>query len=137
MPGRLGHAPSPAEGRSSPGSVAGRYPHQVSYDEALADRVRALLTDPQNDEKRMFGGIAFLVAGRMAVAASSQGGLMVRLDPGDAERLLTEPGAEPMVMGSRAAMKGWLLVRGDTLTDPAALKAWVERGVRYALPPKH
>ncbi len=110
----------------------------MSYDEALAHRVRALLVDQQMSEKHMFGGIAFLVAGHMAVAASSQGGLMVRVDPVDGERLLTEPGAEPVVMGSRPAMKGWILVRGATLADPPALAAWVQRGLRYAqsLPPK-
>lgn len=109
----------------------------MSYEEALADRVRALLAGPQTAEKRMFGGVAFLFAGHMAVAASSQGGLMVRVDPVEGECLLTEPGAEPMIMGGRA-MKGWLLVRGATLADPSALEAWVERGIRYAesLPPK-
>ncbi len=110
----------------------------MSYDEALADRVRALLTDPRISEKRMFGGVAFLLAGHMAVAASSQGGLMVRVDPVEGERLLTEPGAEPMAMGGRPAMKGWLLVRGATLAEQSALEIWVERGIRYAesLPPK-
>ena len=110
----------------------------MSYDEALADRVRALLIDEQVSEMRMFGGIAFLVAGHMAVAVSSQGGLMVRVDPVDNERLLGEPGAEPVVMGSRPAMKGWILVRGATLADPVALAEWVRRGLRYvqSLPPK-
>ncbi len=110
----------------------------MSYDEALADRVRALLAGPRTAEKRMFGGVAFLLAGHIAVAASSQGGLMVRVNPVEGERLLTEPGAEPMIMGGRRAMKGWLLVRGATLADPSALEAWVERGIRYAesLPPK-
>ena len=111
----------------------------MSYDEALADRVRGLLTGAGAAEKRMFGGVAFLVHGHMAVAASSQGGLMVRVDPVEGERLLTQPGAEPMVMGGRPSMKGWLLVRGEALSEPSALQAWVERGVRYAqsLPPKH
>lgn len=110
----------------------------MSYDEALVERVRAFLTDPRIAEKRMFGGVAFLLAGHMAVAASSQGGLMVRIDPAEGERLLTEPGAEPMVMGGRPAMKGWLLVRGACLAEQPTLQAWVERGIRYAesLPPK-
>ena len=110
----------------------------MSYDAELADRVRSLLTGSGTSERRMFGGVAFLLHGHMAVAASSQGGLMVRVDPVEGERLLTEPGVEPMRMGGRSAMKGWLLVSGDAVAEQSALAAWVERGIRYAqsLPPK-
>lgn len=110
----------------------------VTYDEALVERVRDLLAARRVVEKRMFGGVAFLLDGHMAVAAGSHGGLMVRIDPADSERLLAEPGAEPMVMGGRPAMKGWLVVHSADLADPAALQVWVARGVRFAesLPPK-
>lgn len=74
----------------------------------------------------------------MAVAASGQGALMVRVDPVEGEHLLAEAGAEPMVMAGRPPMKGWILVQGDSLTAPSTLQAWVDRGLRYAcsLPPR-
>jgi TfoX/Sxy family transcriptional regulator of competence genes len=111
---------------------------RVAYDEDLAERIRGLLPDEPITEKRMFGGLAFLVAGNMSIAASSQGGLLVRVDPQLSDRLLEEPGAEPFEMGGRGPMKGWLHVSADAVTDDAALGAWVERGVGYArtLPPK-
>ena len=111
----------------------------MAYDEELAERVRELLTREPVTEKRMFGGLAFLLGGHMAVAASGQGGLMVRVDPADNEPLLAEPGAEELTMGGRGPMTGWLRVDGDVLADDAALRAWVDRGVTYArsLPPKH
>jgi hypothetical protein len=106
----------------------------MAYDEALARRIRELLRDePSLTEKTMFGGLAFLVGGNMAVAASGQGGLLVRVDPGDSEELVRTTGAEPMVMRGRA-MPGWLRVR----PRDEELAAWVERGVAFArtLPPK-
>jgi TfoX/Sxy family transcriptional regulator of competence genes len=109
----------------------------VAYDEELADRLRLLLAGRGTVEKRMFGGLAFLVNGNMAVAASGQGGLMVRVSPEQTETLRQEPGAEPFVMRDRP-MRGWLRVAPEVLEDDAVLRTWVERGLAYAgtLPPK-
>jgi TfoX/Sxy family transcriptional regulator of competence genes len=110
----------------------------VAYDEDLADRVRELLADETVTEKKMFGGLAFLIGGNMSVAASGQGGLLVRVDPAQTEKLLAERGAEEFEMGGRGAMKGWLRVDPDVLGDTRTLRKWVKRGVTYAksLPPK-
>jgi TfoX/Sxy family transcriptional regulator of competence genes len=109
----------------------------VAYDEDLADGIRVAMEDQPFTEKKMFGGLAFLVGGNMSVAASGQGGLMVRVDPDQTEALLREPGAAEFEMGGRGAMKGWLRVSTDVLDDDT-LQAWVDRGVAYArsLPPK-
>jgi TfoX/Sxy family transcriptional regulator of competence genes len=110
----------------------------VAYDEELADRIRALIGPESGlDEKLMFGGLAFLVGGNMAVAASGQGGLMVRVDPTETQSLLDEPYAAPMVMRGRE-MNGWLRVDAAGLDDDAALESWVRRAVAYtrSLPPK-
>ena len=109
----------------------------MAYDEALADRLRALVTGPEVVEKHMFGGLAFLVAGHMAVAASSTGDLMVRVDPADADDLRSEPGTELMVMRG-TAVRGWLLVAAAAVTEQQVLERWVTRGTSYAgsLPPK-
>jgi hypothetical protein len=109
----------------------------VAYDEDLAARIRKLLNGRPYAEKKIFGGLAFLIGGNMSVAASGQGGLLVRVDPADNEALLHEPGAAAMEMGGRGPMKGWLQVAPAVLDD-ATLRAWVDRGVRYAgtLPPK-
>jgi TfoX/Sxy family transcriptional regulator of competence genes len=110
----------------------------MPYDEELAQRIRALIGDAEGlTEKRMFGGLAFLIGGHMSVAASSDGGLLVRIAPEETDALLEEPGAEPMVMRGRA-MDGWLRVRTDSLADDAVLERWINRGVGYArsLPPK-
>lgn len=106
----------------------------MAYDEELADRIRALVAGEDGvTERKMFGGLAFLVNGNMAVAASGQGGILVRVDPADSAELVEKTQAEEMVMRGRA-MAGWLRL------DPAEdeLPAWVERGVSYArsLPPK-
>ncbi|GAA4688368.1 TfoX/Sxy family protein [Pseudonocardia yuanmonensis] len=113
----------------------------MAYDEALAARVRDLLADePGLTEKRMFGGLAFLLGGHMAVAASGRGGLMVRVDPARTPALLARPGVERMVMQGRE-MDGWLRVFGhpevDDLPD-ADLAGWVAEGVGFVktLPPK-
>jgi TfoX/Sxy family transcriptional regulator of competence genes len=89
-------------------------------------------------EKKMFGGLAFLIGGNMSVAASGQGGLLVRVDPDETSTLLAERGAEEFEMGGRGPMKGWLRVSEQVLDDDAVLAAWVERGATYAksLPPK-
>jgi TfoX/Sxy family transcriptional regulator of competence genes len=102
----------------------------MPYDEAIAERIRALV--PEAAEKKMFGGLAFLVKGNMAVAASGRGGLLVRVDPEESDELIATTSAELMEMGGRS-MKGWLRVPvGDDFDE------WVERGVAYAhtLPPK-
>lgn len=107
----------------------------MAYDEALAGRIRTLVAgEPRVTEKRMFGGLAFLVGGNMAVSASGQGGLLVRVDPAESEELVRTMGATEMVMRGRA-MRGWLRVEP---ADDRELAAWVERGVAYArsLPPK-
>jgi TfoX/Sxy family transcriptional regulator of competence genes len=110
----------------------------MAYDEELAERIRGLLGDVHVTEKKMFGGLAFLLGGNMSVAASGQGGLLVRHDPAEAEALLAEPGAAEFDMGGRGPMKGWLRVDESVLGDDKTLGAWVQRGVGYArsLPPK-
>jgi TfoX/Sxy family transcriptional regulator of competence genes len=104
----------------------------MAYDEALAERIRALTSGLT--EKKMFGGLAFLAGGNMAVAASGQGGLLVRVDPAESDELVRTTSAELMEMGGRS-LKGWLRVEP---ADDAELAEWVERGVAYArsLPPK-
>lgn len=110
----------------------------MAYDEDLAAQIGALLFEvPDVAERRMFGGLAFLVGGHMAVAASRSGGLMVRVAPEDGDALTAQPGVERMVMGGRE-MAGWLLVDADVIREGDALEAWVRRGVDVvrALPPK-
>jgi hypothetical protein len=103
----------------------------MAYDEELATRIRALVgSGPEVKEQPMFGGLAFLVGGNMAVAASSKGGALVRVGPDEGERLIETTAAEPMVMRGRP-MAGWLRVDGADL-DGDALAEWVERGVAYA-----
>jgi TfoX/Sxy family transcriptional regulator of competence genes len=107
----------------------------MAYDEELAARIRRRLGDAT--EKKMFGGLAFLVGGNMAVAASGQGGLLVRVDPEEGRRLVESTSAQPMEMRGRQ-MAGWLRVAADDVQTDDALAAWVDRGVSYArsLPPK-
>jgi TfoX/Sxy family transcriptional regulator of competence genes len=110
----------------------------MAYDEDLANRIRELIAgDPAVTEQRMFGGLAFLVNGNMAVAASGQGGLMLRADPDDSDALVAEPHAGLMVMRGRE-MPGWLRVDEAGVRADGDLRTWVERGVGYArsLPPK-
>src|SRR4051795_6727929 len=98
----------------------------MAYDEDLADRIRELVASEQGlTEKKMFGGLAFLVGGNMSVAASGQGGLLVRVDPAETDALLREPGADLMEMGGRT-MNGWLRVSSDVLDD-GTLQSWVDR----------
>jgi TfoX/Sxy family transcriptional regulator of competence genes len=104
----------------------------VAYDEDLANRIRELITgDPDVTEKRMFGGLAFLLGGNMAVAASGQGGLMVRVDPDETESLLKKPHAQPFEMRGRA-MQGWLRVDAEGVRTKRELEPWVKRGTAYA-----
>lgn len=110
----------------------------MAYDRDLAERIRDLLGErPDVTEMAMFGGLAFLVNGHMAVAASGQGGALVRVDPADADGLTARTAAEPMEMHGRP-MLGWLRVAPADLARTRQLAAWVERGVSYAssLPPK-
>ena len=110
----------------------------MAYDEELADRVRAHVEQERGlTEKRMFGGLAFLINGHLAVSASGQGGLMVRIDPADTETLLREPNARPFEMRGRE-MDGWLRVDVDAEAGDDDLAPWIRRGVAYArsLPPK-
>lgn len=104
----------------------------MAYDEDLADRVRELISAEAGvDERPMFGGLAFLVDGRMAVAVSGRGGLMVRVDPSQAARLCSRPHTQPFEMRG-VEMKSWLRVEGEGLRTKRQLKQWVSRGVAYA-----
>ena len=110
----------------------------MAYDEDLADRIRELVAKERDlTEQRMFGGLAFLIAGNMAVAASGQGGILVRVDPAASEKLVSTTKAQPMMMRGRA-MNGWLRVDAEHVREKRQLAAWVKRGVAYArsLPPK-
>jgi TfoX/Sxy family transcriptional regulator of competence genes len=110
----------------------------MAYDEELAERIRGMLGDQPVVEKKMFGGLAFLLNGHMSVSASGQGGLLVRVDPADSDSLLDEPGVTLMQMGNRKPMDGWLRVAPEAVQDDAALARWVERSLAYArsLPPR-
>lgn len=110
----------------------------MPYDVTVANRIRDVLPEgPGISEQRMFGGLAFLVGGHMAVAASGGGGILVRVDPAETSSLLAEPQVAGMEMGGRA-MDGWVRVSSEAVVTQDALRAWVERGVAYArsLPPK-
>jgi TfoX/Sxy family transcriptional regulator of competence genes len=110
----------------------------MAYDEQLAERIRDFVSAEGGvTEMRMFGGLAFLVEGNMAIAASGQGGLMVRVDPEESDELVRTTSAEPMVMRGRA-MTGWLRVGSAEVESGDELERWVRTGVGYArsLPPK-
>jgi TfoX/Sxy family transcriptional regulator of competence genes len=110
----------------------------VAYDEELAGRIRALLGGRDDlTEKKMFGGLAFLLGGNMAVAASGQGGILVRVDPEESDELVASTSAAPMEMRGRQ-MAGWLRVDTADVAADDELAAWVDRGATYAasLPPK-
>jgi TfoX/Sxy family transcriptional regulator of competence genes len=104
----------------------------VAYDEELARRVRDLVGSGADvTEQKMFGGLAFLIGGNMAVAASGQGGLLVRVDPAQSEMLVAMTAARPMEMRGRR-MQGWLRVGADDVRTDRELAEWVERGTTYA-----
>ncbi len=110
----------------------------MAYDEDLANRIRELIAEePRVTEKKMFGGLAFLIAGNMSVAVSGQGGLMVRFDPSEGDALAAKPHTRPFEMRGRP-MRGWLRVDAEGLQTKRQLEPWVKRGVAYArsLPPK-
>lgn len=111
----------------------------MAYDEELADRIRELLAGEADvTEQTMFGGLAFLIRGNMAVAASGQGGVLVRVDPASSDRLAATPSAQPMEMRGRA-MRGWLRVDDSGVRTKHQLAIWVRRATTYAgsLPAKH
>src|SRR5436190_2538592 len=109
----------------------------MAYDEELAGRIRDLIGTDGVVEQKMFGGLAFLVGGHMAIAASGQGGALVRVDPSESDELVAATAAEPMVMRGRE-MAGWLRVDAAALETDEALQEWIDRGVDFArsLPPK-
>jgi TfoX/Sxy family transcriptional regulator of competence genes len=104
----------------------------MAYDEELAGRVREqVVGEPALTEKKMFGGLAFLVGGNMAVAASGQGGLLVRVDPAESDELVGTSRARVAVMRGRE-MPGWLRVDAEDVRTDEELSAWVDRGVSFA-----
>lgn len=104
----------------------------VAYDEDLADRIRALVaTERGLSEKKMFGGLAFLVGGNMAIAASGQGGILVRVGPEQSDRLVASTKATVAIMRGRP-MAGWLRVGADDVRTTRQLAKWVELGIGYA-----
>jgi len=104
----------------------------MGYDEALAERIREVVqTGPGVSEKRMFGGLAFLVNGNMAVSASGQGGLLLRIDPTQTESLVTQPHVQRFQMRGRE-MDGWLRVDAQAVETDDDLRRWVDHGVTYA-----
>ena len=104
----------------------------VPYDEELADRIRQLVGGESGlSEQKMFGGLAFLIGGNMAIAASGQGGVLVRVDPAESDALVATTSALPMEMRGRQ-MQGWLRVDADDVHDEAELAKWVELGAAYA-----
>ena len=104
----------------------------MAYDEDLANRIRELVAGEAGvTEKKMFGGLAFLIGGNMAVAASGQGGLMVRCEPAETEKLVAKPHARRFEMRGRE-MDGWLRVDDEGVRTKRQLEPWVKRGVTYA-----
>jgi hypothetical protein len=108
------------------------YDPDVAYDEDLANRIRELIGSRAGlTEQAMFGGLAFLIGGNMAVAASGGGGILVRVDPDAGDRLVETTAAEPMVMRGRP-MTGWLRVGADDIRTKRQLAKWVDLGTSYA-----
>jgi TfoX/Sxy family transcriptional regulator of competence genes len=104
----------------------------VAYDEDLANRIRELVAAERGvTEKKMFGGLAFLINGNMAVSASGKGGLLLHIEPDETEALLKKPHAQPFEMRGRV-MDGWLRVEADGVKTKRQLERWVARGVDYA-----
>ena len=104
----------------------------MAYDEELADRIRELVgSESDLTEKKMFGGLAFLIGGNMAVAASGQGGVLVRVDPEQSDALLATTNARLMEMRGRQ-MRGWLRVDPEHVRTKRQLAKWVELGTAYA-----
>jgi hypothetical protein len=110
----------------------------MAYDEDLAARIRDLIgPDPELTEQKMFGGLAFLLRGHMAISASGQGGVLVHVDPAQSDDLVATTKATIAVMQGRE-MAGWLRVAAEHVASDTDLEPWVDRGISYArsLPPK-
>lgn len=104
----------------------------MAYDEDIANRIRELIGAPADlSEKKMFGGLAFLIGGNMAISASGQGGILVRVDPAKTDSLVASGTAEIAIMGGRP-MDGWLRVASDDVRTQRQLGKWVKLGVDYA-----
>ena len=104
----------------------------MAYDEELAGRIRELIGNESDvTEQKMFGGLAFLLGGKMAIGASGEGGLLVRIDPVQSGELTASTNARPMEMRGRQ-MQGWLRVDADDVRTKRQLAKWVERGAAYA-----
>ena len=104
----------------------------MAYDEDLAHRLRELLADEDAiTEKRMFGGLSFLLHGNMSVSASRNGGLLVRIDPAETDAALARPHVKLMEMGGRT-MAGWITVAPEGLKTKRQLEPWVKRSVAFA-----
>ena len=104
----------------------------MAYDELLAQRIRDLIGgEPAVVEKRMFGGLAFLVGGNMAVAVSGQGGILARVDPAESDRLVGTTNAYPMEMRGRE-LQGWLRLDAEDVRTRPQLAKWVKLGTAYA-----
>lgn len=110
----------------------------MAYDDELANRIRDAVQGERGlTEKRMFGGLAFLIHGNLAVSASGKGGLLLRIDPAETGSLVGGPHVQRFVMRGRE-MEGWLRVDAEALETDDELRRWVDHGVGYArsLPPK-
>jgi TfoX/Sxy family transcriptional regulator of competence genes len=110
----------------------------MAYDEDLANRIRELVADRDGvTERKMFGGLAFLIGGHMAVGASGRGGLLLHVDHAETDGLLAKPHAQPFETRGRV-MQGWVRVDAEGLKTKRQLERWVARGVAHArsLPPK-
>lgn len=107
----------------------------MAYDTDLADRIRELIAGldatTRMSEQKMFGGLAFLIGGNLAVAASGQGGILVRVDPSSSSALIAAGPAEPMEMRG-SVLRGWLRVGPEHLRTKRQLGRWVRMGVSYA-----
>ncbi len=104
----------------------------MAYDENLADEIRELVaSEPGVEEKRMFGGLAFLVNGNMSVAVRGQGGLLVRVPADELDKVLRRAHVSPMVMAGRD-VRGWVRVEPAGMRTKRQLEGWVARGVGYA-----
>jgi TfoX/Sxy family transcriptional regulator of competence genes len=117
---------------STRNDVSSRTIEAVAYDEELASRIRELIgSESSLTEQKMFGGLAFLIGGNMAIAASSQGGVLVRVDPAQSDTLVAATTARLMEMRGRQ-MQGWLRVDSEDVRTKRQLAKWVELGTTYA-----
>ena len=104
----------------------------MAYDQELADRIRELVGgEARLTEQKMFGGLAFLIGGNMAIAASGEGGVLVRVDPAASNKLVATTAAEEMVMRGKA-MAGWLRVADADVRTKRQLAKWVDLSTAYA-----